>query len=67
VRVAAPPEGGRANEAVRDLLSSVLAVSRADVEIVAGAGARDKLVSVRGIEPAELERLLAAAAGLVGA
>ena len=49
VRVAAPPEGGRANRAVVELLCEWLgAASAADVEIVAGWGSAKKTVRVRG-------------------
>jgi uncharacterized protein (TIGR00251 family) len=62
VRVAAPPEGGRANEALVGLLADTLGVRRAEVEIVAGHGARDKVVSLSGVEAAEIDRRLAWAA-----
>ena len=39
VRVAAPPERGRANDAVLDLLAETLAVPRASVTLVSGGGA----------------------------
>lgn len=48
VEVAAPPEAGRANEAVITLLVGALDVRRADVKIVSGPTNRDKLVSVAG-------------------
>jgi uncharacterized protein len=62
VRVAAPAADGRANEALCALLADVLGVRREALRIVTGAGARDKLVEVRGRERAAAERLLAAAA-----
>jgi uncharacterized protein len=62
IRVAAPPEGGKANDAVIRLLAETLDVSRRDVEIVSGHGARDKIVELAGISPAEIERRLASAA-----
>jgi uncharacterized protein (TIGR00251 family) len=58
VRVAAPPEGGRANEAVVRLLADALELPQRDVEIVSGHGARDKVVSLAGIDLAEAERRL---------
>ena len=63
VRVAAPPEGGRANAAVCELLAEALAVPRRSVAIVWGRGSKDKLVEVAGIAPEETERRLAAALG----
>jgi len=58
VRVAAPPEDGRANDAVVRLLAQTLGVARGDVTLVAGHGSRDKVVEVTGLEPGELERRL---------
>jgi uncharacterized protein (TIGR00251 family) len=61
VRVAAPPEGGRANDAVRRLLADALALPVQAVVVVSGHGSRDKLVQVAGIGPEETERRLATA------
>lgn len=61
VRVAAPPEGGKANDAVVALLAETLDVARRDVEIVSGHGARDKIVALAGLGPEEIERRLASA------
>jgi uncharacterized protein (TIGR00251 family) len=47
VRVAAPPEAGRANRAVVELLKSWLVAS--DVEIVAGLSSAAKTVRVSGL------------------
>jgi uncharacterized protein YggU (UPF0235/DUF167 family) len=61
VRVTAPPEGGRANDAVLRLLADTLAVPRASLTLVAGHGSRDKVVELRGVAPDEAERRLAEA------
>lgn len=61
VRVAAPAERGAANDALVGLLARVLQVAPAAVTIVSGHAARDKIVEVAGIAPAETERLLASA------
>jgi uncharacterized protein (TIGR00251 family) len=58
VRVAAPPEGGRANEAVIRLLAAALELPQRDVEIVSGHSGRDKIVSLAGIDAAEADRRL---------
>ena len=63
VRVAAPPEGGRANEAVVRLLAETLSLSRDAVTLVSGHGARDKIVQLTGIDPTQIERRLSSAAG----
>jgi uncharacterized protein len=58
VRVAAPPERGRANEALRRLLADAVGVSQADVTLVAGHATRDKVVELEGIAQEETERRL---------
>jgi uncharacterized protein len=63
VRVAAAPERGKANDAVLDLLAATLSLPRSSVTLVSGAGSRDKIVELAGIEPDEIERRLAAAGG----
>lgn len=63
VRVSAPPEGGRANDAVVGLLAQALGRPRGDVAIVSGHSAREKIVSVNGIDDDETERRLAKACG----
>lgn len=61
-RVAAPPEGGRANEALLDLLARELSLPRRSLSIVSGQAAREKVVEMEGIDRAETERRLEAAA-----
>jgi uncharacterized protein len=61
VRVAAAPEGGRANDALVELLSTTLDVPRARVQLVSGATARDKIVELAGVTPDEIDRRLDAA------
>ena len=65
VRVAAPPEGGRANEACLALVASTLGVEPSDVELTGGASSRSKRVRVSGVGPDDARRLLddAVAAG----
>jgi uncharacterized protein len=63
VSVQAPPEDGRANEAVLRLLAEALGLPRKDVALVAGRGRRDKVVALTGIGEEEAGRRLAAAAG----
>jgi uncharacterized protein len=63
--VGAPPEDGRANQAVAELLGETLGVRARDIEIVRGARSRTKLIEVQGLEERELmqrlERALSAA------
>jgi uncharacterized protein (TIGR00251 family) len=63
VRVAAPPEGGRANDAVLRLLAETLSVPRDAVKLVSGQAARDKVVELAGIDETLVERRLSSAAG----
>jgi hypothetical protein len=62
IRVAAPPEGGRANDAVVRLLAETLALPRDAVTLVSGHGGRDKIVELAGVEAAQIEERLASAA-----
>jgi len=61
VAVTAPPEGGRANEAVVELLAGLLGVKRRQVEVARGASSRAKTIDVTGLETDEAERRLTAA------
>lgn len=61
VRVSAPPENGRANDAVLRLVADALAVPRTDVVLVSGHAARDKIVELSGVGPALAERRLSSA------
>jgi uncharacterized protein len=61
VRVTAPAEGGRANEALARLLAETLGLPRSNVILVSGHGAREKIVELAGVGPDETERRLAAA------
>ena len=62
VRVTAAPEAGRANDAVLRLLSDVLSLPQSSVSLVSGHAARDKIVVLDGVGPAQIHRRLAAAA-----
>lgn len=58
VRVAAPPVGGRANEAAADLVAELFDLKRSQVELVAGERSREKRFRVAGLSPDDAERLL---------
>jgi len=60
VRVTAPPEDGRANEAVLALLRERLGLPRRSVRLVGGATSRLKWIEADGLEEAELWRRLEA-------
>jgi uncharacterized protein (TIGR00251 family) len=61
VRVAEPPEDGKANEAVLRLLADTLDLPRSSVALVSGQSSRDKIVALDGLDQAQTERLLASA------
>jgi uncharacterized protein (TIGR00251 family) len=58
VRVSAPPERGRANDAVLDLLAETVELPRRSLSIVSGQNGREKVILMEGIGPAEAERRL---------
>ena len=62
VRVTAPPEDGRANDAVLRLVAETLALPHNAVTLVSGQGGREKTLDVAGIGPTQVARRLAAAA-----
>jgi uncharacterized protein (TIGR00251 family) len=61
VRVTAPAEGGRANEAVIRLLAETLELPRRNVAVVSGHTSREKIVQLTGVGALETERRLTAA------
>jgi uncharacterized protein len=60
-RIAAPPERGKANRALEELLADLLGVGRGRVTVVAGDASRRKVVEVDGLETPEVVRRLEAA------
>jgi uncharacterized protein len=62
VVVTAPPEDGRANQAVTELLREWLGLKRSQVELASGATNRNKQFVIRGLSPEELRALIAAKA-----
>ena len=58
IRVAAPPVEGRANEALIAFLAKRLGVRKSQVEIVAGATSRRKMIRVIGLLAQEVEERL---------
>lgn len=65
VRVAAAPEGGRANEACAELLGETFALKKAQVELVSGPTSRAKRFKLSGLDldtfRTQLERAVAGA------
>ena len=59
LRVSAPPERGKANEAALEFLARTLGVAATNLRLVAGHASRDKTVEVSGLAADEAERRLA--------
>ena len=64
--VSAPPQDGRANEALLQLLARAWQIPRRDLAIVAGAASRHKTVRVAGDSRQLLAKLSSEIAGLPG-
>jgi hypothetical protein len=67
VSVSAPPEGGRANQAVAALLAEALGLKSRAVLLTRGAGSRRKTFEIEGLDSAEARRRLDAAIAAGGA
>src|SRR5271157_4456097 len=63
VAVTAPPEDGRANAALVEVLRDELGLKRSQVELLSGQTSRTKRFLVRGVSKVELQQRLA---GLLG-
>jgi len=60
IRLTAPPVEGQANEALIRFLSRLLEIPSSRIEIIAGQTSRDKLLSITGADPQQIqERILA--------
>ncbi len=55
IAVSAPPEDGRANQAVVEVLRQALGVRRSQIELIGGQTSRDKRFLIRGLTRVELE------------
>jgi uncharacterized protein (TIGR00251 family) len=59
IKVMAPPEKGRANEAVVELLSTRLSISTDDIEVVSGHSSPSKVIAITGIDDEAIKVALA--------
>jgi uncharacterized protein len=64
--VTAPPEAGRANEALLRLLARTWHLPRRDLAIIAGSRNRDKAVQVSGDPQQLIDKITSQIAGLPG-
>lgn len=58
IRVAAVPEDGKANQALIEFLAKVLGIPASQIDIMGGLTSERKLISLIGITPAEVERIM---------
>ena len=55
VAVTAPPQDGRANQAIAEVLCEALKLKRGSVELLRGERSREKWFLIRGLTRADLE------------
>jgi len=58
ISVSAPPEGGKANQAVVELLARALSIPQNAVEILSGHGSPRKVVALGGVSSAQVNSLV---------
>jgi uncharacterized protein (TIGR00251 family) len=56
IKVTAPPEKGKANEAVVELLSTKLGISTDDIMVVSGHSSPSKLIAITGIDDEAIKK-----------
>jgi len=59
VQVSAPPEGGKANQAVIAVIAAALGLKPQELQIIKGHTQARKLVEITGLEPSEVLARLA--------
>lgn len=60
IKIAAPPEDGKANAAVCSLVAEMLGVSARSVEVISGATNAEKSLRIAGLTAAEVKSKVAA-------
>lgn len=58
VAVTAPPEAGRANEALVEVLAEALGLPRSAVRVMGGQFSRQKQIFIRGLSRDKVEQML---------
>ena len=53
IRIIAPPEGGKANQAIIGLLCEQLGIPRGQLTLISGHTARDKLIQIDGLDSSQ--------------
>ena len=65
IKIAAPPEKGKANKELVDFLSENLGIAKAEIEIVSGQTSRQKVVAINGLGKQEMMKRLLPQANLL--
>ncbi len=60
IHLTAPPVEGKANRQLVEFLSEIFQIKPSRIEIAAGEKSRNKVVTVDGLSPSEVEKLLMA-------
>lgn len=58
VRVSQPPEGGRANHAICEVVLKAIGVKAARVEVAAGGSSAEKVLRISGVDEATIRTAL---------
>lgn len=58
IHLTAPPIEGKANRLLIDFLAELFQVKPSRIAIVAGEKSKDKIVSIYGLSPSEVEQIL---------
>ena len=53
IRISAPPEGGKANQAIIRLLVRTLGIPRERITLASGETARGKIIEIRGLSESD--------------
>lgn len=56
IKVSAPPEKGKAIEAVMDLIANELGINSDDIEIESGHSSPSKIVAIEGMDDAAIQK-----------
>jgi uncharacterized protein (TIGR00251 family) len=60
IRLTAPPVDGRANQALIEFLAKILDVKVNQIEVVAGQTGKDKLLTIVGLKPEDVQKRIIA-------
>jgi uncharacterized protein (TIGR00251 family) len=63
IRLTAPPVDGKANQALIEFVAKLLDVKTSQIEIVAGQTGKDKLLTIIGLRPEEVQKRILANMG----